>query len=119
MKIFWSWQSDTPGSIGRHFVRTALLEAIAELKQPEDIDKPTTADNRESMHLDQDRQDRGSPDLANLIFSKIEKAAVFVADVTPVATIPAQNERPEKRNINPNVAIELGFALHALTDDEL
>lgn len=120
MKIFWSWQSDTPGNIGRHFVRAALLEAIAELKGAEDIDEPTTAENRESMHLDQDRQGvRGSPDLANLIFSKILKAAVFVADVTPVATIPAQNERPEKRNMNPNVAIELGFALHALTDDRL
>ena len=24
MKIFWSWQSDTPGKTGRHFVRDAL-----------------------------------------------------------------------------------------------
>jgi hypothetical protein len=32
MKIFWSWQSDTPGKTGRYFVRDALLEAIRVLK---------------------------------------------------------------------------------------
>jgi hypothetical protein len=35
MKFFWSWQSDTPGAIGRYFVRDALLAAIKQLRQPE------------------------------------------------------------------------------------
>src|SRR5258708_15824640 len=121
MKIFWSWQSDTPGKTGRHFVRAALLEAIERLKQPEgEVEEPTQAENRESMHLDQDRQGiTGSPDLASTIMEKIDKSAVFVADVTPVATIPkrADDETSrEKRNMNPNVAIELGYALRSLTD---
>jgi len=33
MKVFWSWQSDTPGKIGRHFVRDALQAAIERLKE--------------------------------------------------------------------------------------
>jgi hypothetical protein len=75
MKIFWSWQSDTPGNTGRHFIRKALLDAIAVLKQPEDIEEPTQVENRESMHLDQDRQGvTGSPDLVNTILDKIEKS---------------------------------------------
>ena len=32
MKVFWSWQADTPGKIGRHFVRDAISEAIELLK---------------------------------------------------------------------------------------
>jgi hypothetical protein len=108
MKIFWSWQSDTPGKIGRHFVRDALLEAIATLKQPDEIEERTQAENRESMHLDQDRQDvTGSPPLVDTIKQKIRDAAVFLGDVTPVSTIPKRKSvvgSKQKRNMNPNVA---------------
>jgi hypothetical protein len=55
-----------------------------------------------------------------LILEKIDASRVFVADVTPVSTILARTvgdeEIPEKRNMNPNVAIELGYALRALSD---
>ena len=123
MKIFWSWQSDTPGKTGRYFVREALLGAIKILKQPEEVEEPTTADNRESMHLDQDRQNvTGSPALAETIKRKIRDSAVFVGDITPVSRVPkrkeAKNSR-EKRNMNPNVAIELGYAQHALGDERV
>ena len=71
MKIFWSWQSDTSGKTGRYFVRDALLDAIKTLRQPEDIEGPTKAKNRESMHLDQDRQSvTGSPALTDTIKRK-------------------------------------------------
>jgi len=70
MKIFWAWQPDTPGKIGRFFVRDALKAAIEQLKQAPDIEEPTT---RETLHIDQDRQSvRGSPDLARTIFEKID-----------------------------------------------
>ena len=42
MKIFWSWQSDTDGKTGRFFVRDALEEAIKQLKQPPDVEEPTS-----------------------------------------------------------------------------
>src|ERR1041385_4207385 len=121
MKIFWSWQSDTPGKTGRHFVRQTLLDAIRDLKQPEDVEEPTERERKEALHLDQDRQGiPGSPDLFRTILEKIDASAVFIADVTPVSTSPARTidgeTIPEKRNMNPNVAIELGYALKALSD---
>jgi len=116
MKVFWSWQSDTPGRIGRHFVRDALGAAIERLKQ-----EPTAREARSAMHLDQDRKGiPGSPDLARVILEKIEESAVFVADVTSVGTTTTQKEATQpKKIINPNVAIELGYALHALGDRAL
>lgn len=116
MKVFWSWQSDTPGKIGRHFVRDALKDAIDTLKRAPDIEEPTSRESREALHLDQDRSGvPGSPDLAQTILKKIEQSTVFVADVTAVGT----SADGKKRLINPNVAIELGYALHALTDKAL
>lgn len=115
MKIFWSWQSDTPGNIGHYFVRDALREAIAALKMEEDIIEPVEREAREALHLDSDRQGvPGSPDLAATIFEKIEQAAVFVADVTSVGATPAG-----KKLINSNVAIEYGHAHHALGDQAI
>lgn len=112
MKVFWSWQADTPGNIGRFFVRDALAEAIKALKTDEEIIEPLEREARDAMHLDSDRQGvSGSPDLAATIFEKIEHAAVFVADVTLIGETPAG-----KRLINSNVAIEYGHAHHALTD---
>jgi|SRR5262249_1144877 len=98
MRIFWAWQSDTPGKTGRHFVRDALLEAIKILKQPEDVEEPTRAENRETMHLDQDRQNvTGSPALADTIKRKIRESAVFIGDVTPVSKIPKRTGVKESR----------------------
>ena len=86
MKLFWSWQSDTPGKTGRFFVRDAIASAIKTLKQADDIVEPTERDIVEDLHLDQDRQGLpGSPDLARAILEKIDRAAVFVADVTIVS----------------------------------
>ena len=108
MKIFWSWQSDTPGQIGKYLVRDALKLAINRLKQAEDIDEPT----RDDLHLDQDTQGTtGSPDLVPTIFGKIEKSEVVVADVTIVG-----KTAEDKCLINSNVTIELGYALRACTD---
>jgi hypothetical protein len=112
MKLFWSWQADTPGNISRFFVRDALIEAIEVLKTDEDIVEPSEREARDALHLDADRQGvPGSPDLAATIFDKIEAAAVFVADVTLVGATP-----DGKKLINSNVAIEYGHAHHALTD---
>ncbi len=124
MKIFWSWQSDTPGKIGRHFVRDALNEAIEVLRQPEEIEEPVERETREALHLDHDRKGvSGSPDLAPTIFKKISQAAVFVADVTLVGeTTPNRgkfDERTPKKLINSNVAIEYGYAQHALSDTRI
>jgi hypothetical protein len=117
MKVFWSWQADTPGKTGRHFVREALADAIEALKQPADVEEPSEREAREALHLDHDRQGvPGSPDLAPTIFAKIDQAAVFVADVTLIAQMDAEDGGAKKKLINSNVAIEYGYALHALGD---
>jgi hypothetical protein len=125
LKIFWAWQADLPGKISRHFVRGALEEAIERLKQPKDIEEPPDEARRNDLHLDHDTKGlSGSPEVAREIFNKIESSSVFVADVTPVgrglprATSEQKLAEP-KPLMNPNVAIELGFALHTLGDARL
>ena len=124
MKIFWAWQSDTPGNIGRHFVRGALNAAIEQLKSEVEVVEPTERETRDAMELDHDRKGvSGSPDLARTILEKIEAAAVFVADVTPVGVVPLTQpdgvRKEPKKLINSNVAIELGYSLRARTDRSL
>src|SRR5215472_8101309 len=98
MKVFWSWQSDTPGKIGRHFVRDALSAAIQRLKEPPEIEEPTALEARAAMHLDQDRKGiPGSPDLARVILERIEQSAVFVADVTSVAITTTQKDEAQRK----------------------
>ena len=55
MKIFWSWQSDTHGKTGRHFVRECLVDAIATVNQPVDVDEPSEQERRDPVELDQER----------------------------------------------------------------
>lgn len=111
MKIFWSWQSDTPKEIGRFFVRDALREAIEALKTDEHVLEPLEREAAAKLELDSDRQGvPGSPDLAATIFEKIEAANVFVADVTLVG-----ETLEGKKLINSNVAIEYGHAHKALS----
>lgn len=109
MKIFWSWQSDTPEHIGRNFVRDALQDAITAIQGEIAVDEP----DRDELHLDHDRKGvPGSPDLADIILQKIRESSVFVADVTPVGRTPEG-----KPLINSNVAIELGYALPGIGNE--
>ena len=100
--IFWSWQSDLPARETRGLIREALTAAIAEVA--------AEMDEAARPEIDHDtRGVAGSPDIVATILSKIEKAAVFVADVTPI-TISDSG----KHVANPNVLIELGYAKRAL-----
>jgi len=120
MKFFWSWQSDTPGKTGRYFVRDALLAAIRQLRHPEDVEEPTSAAHREAMELTSDRQGvTGSPPLAATIKRRIDECKVFVADITPVSKVPRRKGVKEKRNMNINVGIELGYAIRAHGEEQV
>ena len=124
MKIFWSWQSDTPGKIRRFVVRDALRDAIEQRREAPDIEEPTRQENRELLHLDQDMQGvPGSRNLADTILEKIGRSTAVVADVTCVGSVTTgareASEANQKRTINSNVAIELGYALRALGEDNL
>ena len=72
MKVFWSWQSDHPGKIARHFVRDVLEQAIRELQQDSEIEEAAR-----DVELDYDRKGvPGSPDIAGVILEKIRNCDV-------------------------------------------
>lgn len=120
MKIFYSWQSDTPNRIGRSFIREALDDAIEELKEKLDVDEARR------IEVDQDTQGvLGSPSIAETILRKIQLANVIVADVTLVGLVDVEDvedtesQDAQKKLINSNVAIEYGFALGCHGDEVL
>lgn len=66
--------------------------------------------------LDHDTKDiPGTPDLAGTIFEKISSATVFVADISFVAINLSNN----RKVANPNVLIELGYAIAKLGSDRV
>lgn len=103
--IFFSWQSDTENRIGRSFIEACLERAIGELQADADVD-PADRD----LAIDRDTLDvPGMPAIMETIFGKIEGAAVFLGDLTYVASRDGGGRMP-----NPNVCIEHGYALRAL-----
>ena len=109
MKVFWSWQSDSQGKVSRHFVNLVISELLGELSKEcalEDADRP---------ELDHDTKGvNGWVAIADTIFDKIDHAVAFVADMTLTASTPNG-----KRSPNPNVLIELGYALKSLGDTSI
>lgn len=104
MKVFYSWQSDLDSKYNRNFIKDCLERAIKKINKDLDLE--------EAVRLDQDTKDvAGSPDIANTIYAKIRESDVFVGDVSFIGKTAS-----EKHCSNPNVLIELGYALSSLTD---
>lgn len=105
MQIFYSWQTDADRKINKDFIHDALVAAIKEINSDINLSE---ADRRNGLlTLDQDTKGiLGSPPIAETILKKIAAADVIVLDVSLVAS-----GRKQKRHINSNVAIELGYAL--------
>lgn len=102
--VFYSWQSDTPTKEGRNLIQRALEMAVQAISADVQIEQPL----REELQIDRDTQDvPGSPPIFPTILEKIEKAAVFVADLTFCGTRNDGN----RKTPNPNVLIEYGYAL--------
>jgi len=104
--VFYSWQSDSPNIVNRAFIKDALKEAIKRVNKSYKVED---ALRDETLKLDQDTSGvPGIPDIANTIFEKIDLCSIFVPDLTYVA----ENTKKEKAP-NPNVLIELGYAIKA------
>jgi hypothetical protein len=103
MKVFWSWQSDSSPEINQDFIKSALevaINAAADDLRLEDATRP---------ELDYDTKGvAGAAEVVPVVFEKIAKSAVFVADVTLVAKTEAGRPHP-----NANVMIEIGWSLNA------
>lgn len=105
MKIFYSWQSDLNPKYNRYFIKDCLEKAIKNINKNINL--------QEAVRLDHDTKDvPGSPDIVNTILTKIEESDVFVADISFIAKTKSDKHLP-----NPNVLIELGYALSNLTDN--
>jgi hypothetical protein len=108
-KIFWSWQNDYAPNACRYFIRDALFAAT------DVAGKDLGLQDAERPEVDQDTQNTpGMVDIIATILKKISQSAVFVADVTPVGSTDSGKALP-----NPNVLLELGWALNALGPDRI
>jgi predicted nucleotide-binding protein len=101
--IFYSWQSDLPNNTNRSFIQIALENAAQRIREDKSISVEPVVD-RDTSGVP------GTPDIAHTIFEKIDRADVFVCDVT-IVNSQTSTSRPTP---NPNVLIELGYAWKAL-----
>lgn len=112
LTVFYSWQSDTPSSLNRNFIEKALREALSRLQADAALE---IALRDTKVELEKDTKGvAGSPPIADTILKKIEECAVFVADLTFVASsLPGlTNSSGQPRLVpNPNVLIEYGYAI--------
>lgn len=99
--VFYSWQSDLPSAGNRNLIQDSLDRAIRAIGRDQDAGIQAVLD-RDTANL------AGTPDIANSIFAKIAVSDVFVADVSIVNT---GSNRPSP---NPNVLLELGYAIAEL-----
>jgi hypothetical protein len=109
--IFYSWQSDLPGSDTRNIIQDSIKDAVRLLRDTVDIE------------ADRDTKGEfGSPDIAQTIFSKIDDCDIFIADVSAVCqyeTVDKDGNSKIKYMPNPNVMLELGYATHVLGWDRV
>ena len=105
--IFYSWQSDLPNSTNRSFIEKAMKKAIKTINSDETIDI--------IPRIDKDTEGvPGSPDIKKVIFDKISNSKIFVADVSIINIASETRKTP-----NPNVLIELGYAMNAINYDSV
>jgi hypothetical protein len=102
LKVFYSWQSDLPNSTNRRVIQDALEAVAKEIRNDQVAIEPVI--DRDTAGV------AGSPDIGHTIFQKIDDAAVFVGDVS-IINRGSRSTRPVP---NPNVLLELGYALRGL-----
>lgn len=105
--VFYSWQSDLPNSTNRGFIEGALRKAAQSLLDEGFLEVEPVID-RDTLGVP------GSPDISETIFRKIDECDVFACDLSIVNPGADARETP-----NPNVLLELGYALKAIKDGSL
>tara|TARA_R110002050_G_scaffold71771_2_gene154347 strand:+ start:5541 stop:6572 length:1032 start_codon:yes stop_codon:yes gene_type:complete len=100
--VFYSWQSDLPKETNLNGIRQALRISANEVEN--------SIDNI-AIELDEaTRNKAGSPNIPLTIFEKISKADIFICDLTTINLSDTKNRKVS----NPNVLIELGYAIAEL-----
>ncbi|MBE5775574.1 MAG: hypothetical protein E7337_16895 [Clostridiales bacterium] len=98
--IFYSWQNDLQASTHRYYLDKCIQSALTSLEKEAHVYMEY---DRDTMGL------MGSPDITESIFSKIDKAVMFVCDISII-----NSDSSSKKTPNPNVLIELGYAASKL-----
>lgn len=101
--IFYSWQSDLQKSTNQNAIRQSLRNAINLVE-----------DKIDDLRIELDEATRnttGSPNIPATIFSKINKCDIFICDLTTINNNASDEFR---KTANPNVLIELGYAIAAI-----
>jgi len=110
--VFYSWQSEHPNALCRNVIQASLQDALKKLGK----DQSTAI----APVLDRDTGGvPGTPSISDEIFEKIVFADVFVADVTlsrrtaewKLFGFTITHRSKVRRTPNPNVLLELGFAV--------
>ena len=102
--IFYSWQSDLPNNTNRGFLESVINNSITDLGANLDFEiEPSIDRNTKGAP--------GAPNISQTILSKIKACDVFVADISIVT---GDKEKGQRLSPNPNVLIELGYAISIL-----
>ncbi len=103
-RIFYSWQMDAPDDCNRKFIRGTIEAAFAGMGEGETIvDSPRVDSGMEGIS--------GTPEVASIMFRKIDDCDIFIGDVTLVGRIaPIEAGKEDKKVPNPNVLLEMGYA---------
>lgn len=105
-KLFFSWQSDDNRT--RKIITTAINKAVHDIK---------VYHNYSIIVEESTSNVPGTPQIVSTILDKIDLCDIFLADVTPVCSYQKQsgnNQTDTKQVPNPNVLMELGYAMSAV-----
>lgn len=100
LTLFFSWQSDTPDN--HRIIKNALIKACQTIRMEGYYD---------ITYDESTWNESGSPVIEKTVNEKAKSCDIFVADVTPVATM-GKKDLP-----NPNVMFELGISKGHHIDD--
>jgi len=103
--IFYSWQSDLPNKTNWGFIEDCIVSSTKELKKIQPVPININIDRAT-------REETGSPDITESIFSKISNSSVFIADISIVNNF--WLNKKGRKTPNPNVLIELGYAARTI-----
>lgn len=108
--VFYSWQSDTKDG-SRKIIENALSNAKEKLKENNGI----------SIEIDHSTLGKsGMPSIDQTILRKIDNCDIFLCDLTPVVKYEKKEGNGKiitKQVPNPNVLLELGYAMSAVGVD--
>jgi hypothetical protein len=118
MKVFFSWQSDTPARIGKDFLTDVLKDTVEQLRLQASVEDARRTGRTAQSAEEEGRE--GSPGELRDLFNSIAESATLVADVTPLGeslkSVDKAQASAVRKFIDPDVAFEAGYATHLLGD---